>query len=148
MIIAVSFDNFQSADSLQILASWGIEARKASTDRTNELYDTLRDVLYDSRLEGYYNEDLIAELQRLSKLKNGRIDHPPGGSKDIADALAGAVALSVEFGGDEGENREYADEAGFDVFADAGPSRSAAELGLDGFGSLGLDGGGIGSLQW
>ena len=149
MIIAVSFDNFQSADSLQILSSWGIETRKASTDRSTELYDTLKDLIYDSRLEGYYNEDLIVELQTLSKLKNGKIDHPPNGSKDIADALAGAAALSVEFGGDEGETKEYADEAGFDVFADVGPSRASEELGLGDFGgSLGLEGGGIGSFQW
>lgn len=43
-------------------------------------------------------------------MKNGKIDHPPGGSKDLADALAGAVAWAVEVGGDEGENLEYADD--------------------------------------
>lgn len=150
MIAAVSFDNFQSADSLQILESWGIEARKASTDRSTELYDTLKDVMYDSRLEGYYHEVLVGEIQRLTKLRNGKIDHPPSGSKDIADALAGAVALSVEFGGDEGEQREYADDAGdASLYMDAGPTAGAG-LGIDGgFGmSLGFEGGGLGSMQW
>lgn len=151
-IAAVSFDNFQSADSLQILESWGIESRKASTDRSNELYDTLKDVLYDSRLEGYYHELLVGELQRLSKMRNGRIDHPPNGSKDIADALAGAVALSVEFGGDEGEQREYADDAGApNLYLDQGPTGASSNMMMDeAFGlSLGMEGnGGLGSFQW
>lgn len=109
-IAGVSFDRFQSADSMQILDSWGIETRQASTDRSTALYDTLRDVMYDSRLEGYYHDLLVGEIQRLSKLKNGKIDHPPGGSKDLADALAGAVAYAVEVGGDEGENPEHSDD--------------------------------------
>jgi hypothetical protein len=151
MIVGVSFDNFQSADSLQILESWGIETRKASTDRTNDLYNTLRDVLYDGRLEGYYHELLVSELRRLSKLKNGRIDHPPKGSKDLADALAGAVAWSVEVGGDEGEVSSYSDTDGIpDLYSDYGNGGSMSSLMPDGMSgmSLGLEGGGLGSMQW
>lgn len=155
-IAGVSFDNFQSADSLQILDSWGIETRKASTDRSTELYDTLRDVLYDSRLEAYYDELLVSELLRLSKLKNGKIDHPPNGSKDVADALAGAVAYSVEVGGDEGESTLYADEdAGMFDFSMSGvateTNSDAHDLLPDSnlYGSdMGLDGSGLGSHLW
>ena len=150
-ILAVSFDNFQSADSLQILQSWGIESRKASTDRSNELYDTLRDVLYDSRLEGYYHQLLINELRTLSLLKNGRIDHPPKGSKDIADALAGAVALSVEYGGDEGEEKEFADEDyNPNLYGDTGGNAQSELNPGDMYGTrLGMDDqGGIGSMMW
>lgn len=151
-ILGVSFDNFQSADSLQILQSWGIEARKASTDRTTELYSTLRDVLYDSRLDGYYNATLIGELQRLSLLRNGKIDHPPGGSKDIADALAGATAFAVELGGDEGENVEFADDPNsLDVFAQNSIGGGDMGVLMPDAGGMSLGWGdrdGIGSLQW
>lgn len=151
-IAGVSFDNFQSADSMQILDSWGIETRKASTDRSNELYDTLRDVLYDSRLEGYYVDTLVGELQRLSVMRNGRIDHPPGGSKDMADALAGAVALSVEIGGDEGEVSMWADDSDTSVlFLDQGPTGQMSDLMPESaYGSsLGWEEkGGIGSHLW
>lgn len=146
-IAGVSFDNFQSADSLQILTSWGIETRKASTDRTSDLYDSFKDLLYDGRLEGYYVPVLVGELQRLTKLRNGKIDHPPGGSKDLADALAGAAAYSVEVGGDEGEAVAYADEGGWELY-DSAPGQGNP-MGLDfGMVSLGMSGGGLGSIQW
>lgn len=150
----VSFDNFQSADSMQILEAYGIETEKASTDRSNALYDTLRDVMYDSRLEGTYNEILISEIRRLSLLKNGRIDHPPGGSKDMSDALAGAVAGAVTLGGDEGESVLYADEANYDNIFDSGPSQGSSEMSLDAtvFApeplGIGSDNSGLGSILW
>lgn len=151
-IAGVSFDRFQSADSMQILESWGIETRQASTDRTTALYDTLRDVMYDSRLEGYYNELLVGEIQRLSLLKNGKIDHPPGGSKDLADALAGAVAWAVEVGGDEGENLEYADDGDLSAAVfDAPTSSNTGDLMPEGLYGTSLSperDGGMQAFQW
>jgi hypothetical protein len=149
-IVYVSFDNFQSADSMQILESWGIEAERASTDTSTALYDGLKDVLYDSRLEGYYNELLTKELRTLTKLKNGKIDHVPNGSKDIADALAGAVAGAVKIGGDEGETTAYADEEVLDLAFDQRGGGQMEDLMPSGaYGeSLGYEGGGIGSILW
>lgn len=148
-IAAVSFDNFQSTDSMQILQSWGIEARHASTDRSTVLYDNLKDVMYDGRLEGYYEPVLVGEIQRLSKIRNGKIDHPPDGSKDLADALAGAVSLSVEFGGDEGETVEFSDtDSDLSLYMDgAGGGSELTPDGMYGVG-LGMDGGGLNSFQW
>lgn len=149
-ILFVSFDNFQSADSMQILESWGIEAERASTDTSTALYDGLKDVLYDSRLEGYYNELLTTELRTLTKLRNGKIDHVPHGSKDIADALAGAVAGAVRIGGDEGETTAYADEEILNIAFDQSGGGQMQDLMPDGAyaESLGYDGGGLGSLLW
>jgi len=105
----VTFDNFQSTDSIQILEMWGIPSDKLSVDRNAVPYATLRDVMYDGRLEGYHHQLLIDEIEGLNKLPNGKIDHPPGGSKDLADALCGAVTNALELGGDEGEKPEQID---------------------------------------
>lgn len=99
----VTFDTYQSVDSIQILQAWGIEAEYLSMDRNAQPYANLREVIYDGRLEGYYDEILQIELESLNTLPNGKIDHPPGGSKDIADALCGAVTNAIVLGGDEGE---------------------------------------------
>lgn len=105
----VTFDNFASDDSIQILESWGVESDKLSMDRNKTPYATLRDVMYDGRLEAYYREITINEIEGLSVLANGKIDHPPGGSKDEADALCGAVCGALLMGGDEGEDPEQVD---------------------------------------
>lgn len=104
-----TFDQFQSTDSIQILNSRGVESKRVSTVSNNLAYMTLRDVMYDGRLEAYRRDSLILELGQLTQLPNGKIDHPPSGSKDEADALAGAVLGSVELGGDEGDEPERAD---------------------------------------
>jgi hypothetical protein len=54
--------------------------------------------LYEERLRFYHYSPVLEELQRLewNPLKN-KVDHPPHGSKDVADALAGCVfTLSQE----------------------------------------------------
>ena len=124
-----------SADTLQILLSRGIEADKLSTDRNNLAYNNLKDVMYDGRLEGYWDEITVNELMGLTLLPNGKIDHPPGGSKDRADALAGAVLGAVMVGGDETEDPVRADEAGIDWFGvGSGGYEGASGDGLRPFG--------------
>lgn len=117
-IASVSNDGFESADALQILSAWGLNAQRISVDRltgsTSAPYETLKDVLYDGRLRGYPHKRLVSELQRLQKLSNGKIDHPSDFGKDIADALAASVYAAVSVGGQE-EGSEgaplYADSA-------------------------------------
>jgi len=103
-----TFDGFESRDSMQILEKSGIESSKVSTDRSNEPWRNLRDVMYDGRLVAPYRELLIDELLGLTVLPNGKVDHPRLGSKDEADALACAVFGAVEQGGRENEAGETA----------------------------------------
>lgn len=105
----VTFDTYQSVDSIQILETWGIPADNLSMDRNIQPYANLREVIYDGRLEGYFDPILQIELESLNLLPNGKIDHPPGGSKDMADALCGAVTNAIVLGGDEGEEPEEVD---------------------------------------
>ena len=46
-------------------------------------------------------EILFDELQRLEITKANKVDHPPGGSKDVADAVCGAVYMAIEKSGGE-----------------------------------------------
>lgn len=103
----MTFDNFQSKDSMQILLSRGIESKRVSTDLTTEPWRNLRDIIYDGRLTCPVNYQLREELLALTKLPNGKVDHPSDSSKDMADAFACSVQGAVEVGGQEDpEHRE------------------------------------------
>jgi hypothetical protein len=86
----ITYDSFQSTDSIQELTARGFRAEKLSVDRDVAPYNYLKDCFFDRRLQMYYYEHLITELSRLER-KTSKIDHPANGSKDVADALAGAV---------------------------------------------------------
>jgi len=89
----ISFDSFQSVDSLQILKNKGYTCGRISMDRTTEPYDILKSALYDGRVVSHEDPKLQLELATLERdLKKGKIDHPAGGTKDIADSLAGVVS--------------------------------------------------------
>lgn len=125
-----TFDKFQSTDSMQILETRGIETDKISTDLSEDPWRNLRDLIYEGRIEiprlsieGMSERQapflLRDELLSLSRLPNGRIDHPADGSKDLADALACAVMTAVQAGGREetGNERRYYEP---DTFATGG----------------------------
>jgi hypothetical protein len=96
----VSMDGFQSLDSVQILRSRGIEAKVLSCDRRETpVWRTLHDVMYEGRVDGPYHPGLLEELVSLRVLPSGKVDHPSGGSKDLADALAGSVYGALQVAG-------------------------------------------------
>lgn len=89
-IAGVWFDKWQSAEMIQTLNSHGIYAEWQAVAKRD--YDSLSTAFYDGRIEGYWNDLLVEEeLLKLRLLQNQKIDHPATGSKDGADALAGAV---------------------------------------------------------
>jgi hypothetical protein len=88
----VTFDSFQSADSVQILKQKGYQVGVASMDKTATAYEMTKSALYDGRVRIPEHPKLLRELQMLEwDSKKGKVDHPVRGSKDIADALAGVV---------------------------------------------------------
>jgi hypothetical protein len=89
---SVTMDNFQSADTLQILKSRGIQASLFSTDRSNVGWDTLRDLMYDGRLEGYCDPVLVHEISALNRLRSGKVDHPPGARRIWLTRLRGPLS--------------------------------------------------------
>jgi hypothetical protein len=117
-----TFDAFQSLDSMQILQSKGIDSEKVSTDLHEDPWRNLRDLAYEGRLTIPKEESdepflLREELLSLTRLNNGKIDHPAGGSKDLADALACAVLGAIACGGEEesADARAHFTEADFEI---------------------------------
>lgn len=94
-IAQVSYDGWQSADSRQILGKRGIATRTVSVDRTLEPYETLKELLLDGRVSLCADEQLVKELAALELVDCRKVDHPVGGSKDVADAVAGAVSEAL-----------------------------------------------------
>ena len=90
-IVSVTYDNYQSISSLQELQNRNIPAKYKSVSRTREAYDTLKDLIYQEKLDGYFDKDVIEELLGLDLVYGDRIEPRPGMKKDRADAVAGAV---------------------------------------------------------
>lgn len=100
-----------STDTMQMLRKRRIHTELLSIDKQMLPYQDLRDAIYDERIEfpevvmkrkrsdAKEVDVLIAELTELGYTPNGlKVDHPPGGSKDIADAVAGTVHNIMQTG--------------------------------------------------
>ena len=93
----VTIDGFQSASIRQNMEEHGIPCDKFSVDRHADAYLELRDVVEEERIELYHYPPLLVELEQLIYYRHiGKVDHPPDGSKDVADALAGAVSGAMK----------------------------------------------------
>lgn len=102
-IIMVTMDGFESTEMRQQLNKKKIATDYVSMDRTMLPYQDLYDAIMEERILIPPYETLLAvnepdpidvlfkELTELQETDNGKIDHPPDGSKDLADSLAGVV---------------------------------------------------------
>lgn len=93
----VTFDRWNSIDSINTLISHGIEAEKLSVDTMH--YDDFLATMYDERLVGPNIEELTNELNELMKFEKGTkivIDHPRKGYKDLSDAMTGSIYNAIE----------------------------------------------------
>ena len=94
----ITFDQYQSQESLKSLKDAGFTADNFSVDDDTTAYDMLKQALYDERVLCYEFPKLEEELARLERAGH-KVDHPAqaGSSKDLADCLA-AVVHHVEEG--------------------------------------------------
>lgn len=104
-LLKITFDQFQSADSIQILKKLGFEAGHQSVDRTEEAYLMLRSAFFDRRIYTYEYEpfvDEVLDLERVIDNRKRKVDHPlksskgGKGSKDVSDAVAGVTWLCMK----------------------------------------------------
>lgn len=93
----ITFDDFQSKDSRQLLAQQGFITGYQSMDRDTFAYDVTKQAFYDGRVKAPAHPKGHKEMLTLEiDTKKRKIDHPPHGSKDVSDAMAGvAVGLTM-----------------------------------------------------
>lgn len=99
----VTMDGFQSQDTMQQLRKRKFSVDYLSLDRQVGPYQDLREAIYEDRIafppyvtEARYRDrtaEVEIAIKELTELVDTgvKIDHPEGGSKDVADAMAGVV---------------------------------------------------------
>lgn len=121
----ITFDKFQSIDSIQTLRTNGYTVGHLSVDRTTSLLEVcddsldsrnqfgfrkistegnynaahgvLKDLIYDNRVDfpnskNQYDTDyLVSEIKDAQETKTGKVDHPPSGSIDVEQSVAGSA---------------------------------------------------------
>ena len=87
----VTFDSYQSVDSLQILRGKGYMTGLQSMDRTPLPYDILKSALNQGRISCPEDPHLRNEIVHLERTSKGKVDHNAYNTKDLADAFAGVV---------------------------------------------------------
>lgn len=88
----VTFDSFQSVDSVQLLRQAGYATGYVSMDTETLPYDMTKSAFYDGRIwlpEHQICQREFLSLERVRKNTKFKVDHPPNGSKDVSDAVAG-----------------------------------------------------------
>lgn len=85
----VSFDRWQSFDIQNELKSVGMRTDTVSVAKKH--YEDMAMLIYEERLAMPAIELLFEELTELKIMKGNRVDHPRKSSKDLADAVCGAV---------------------------------------------------------
>jgi len=85
----VSFDRWQSFDIQNELQAVGIKTETVSVAKKH--YEDLAMMIYEERVVMPMIPLLLEEMSELKIMKNNRVDHPRKKSKDLADAVCGAV---------------------------------------------------------
>lgn len=87
-----TMDTFQSADSVQVMRQRGFLTGIQSLDTDDRGYQVAKQAFYDKRVELPTHQKVLTELIRLTRNeKTGKVDHPPAGSKDVSDCVAGVI---------------------------------------------------------
>jgi hypothetical protein len=85
----VSFDRWQSFDIQNELKQVGIRTETVSVAKKH--YEDMAMLVYEERLAMPSIDLLFEELTELKIMRNNKVDHPRKKSKDLADAVCGAI---------------------------------------------------------
>lgn len=89
----VTFDRWESHDTMEYLRERGMRAERLSVAKKH--YEDFAMVIAEERVVGPKIELLIDELLQLRIMKNDKVDHPRKGSKDLSDAVCGAIYNAI-----------------------------------------------------
>jgi hypothetical protein len=85
----VSFDRWQSFDIQNELKAIGMRTETVSVAKKH--YEDMAMLIYEERLAMPMIDLLFEELTELKIMNNNKVDHPRKKSKDLADAVCGAI---------------------------------------------------------
>jgi len=85
----VTFDRWQSFDIQQELQAVGIRTDTVSVGKKH--YEDLAMMVYEERVAMPYIPLLLEEMSELKIINDKKVDHPRKKSKDLSDAVTGAV---------------------------------------------------------
>ncbi len=85
----VSFDRWQSYDIQNELKAVGMRTETVSVAKKH--YEDMAMLIYEERLAMPMIDLLFEELSELKIMNNNKVDHPRKKSKDLADAVCGAI---------------------------------------------------------
>lgn len=96
-IEGVSFDGFDSQETIQAFRRSGIWSERISVDIAVAAYDNHRDMLYEDRVDYQPDCELLADEMRTLEYypEKNKVDHPPRGTKDVSDAVTGAIGFAL-----------------------------------------------------
>jgi len=141
----VTFDRWQSFDIQQELKSVGIKTDTLSVAKKH--YEDLAMLVYEERVIMPHIDILLAEMSQLRIVSDKKVDHPRKGSKDLSDAVTGAVYNAIahtprnmnqeiEIHDWKSVSRKNEREIGENVIAAPPPMTKDIEDYLDSFGML------------
>jgi phage terminase large subunit-like protein len=91
----VTFDRWNSTQTIEDLKSYGIKAEILSVALPH--YTDFLIAVNEGRVSGPQNELLTTEMLQLRIMKANKVDHPRKGSKDLSDAVAGAIFNAAKY---------------------------------------------------
>jgi hypothetical protein len=97
-----TFDRWNSHDMMQQLKGYGINTELLSVAKKH--YEDFALILAEERVKGPAIQLLIDEMLQL-RIMRDKVDHPRKGSKDLADAVCGAIYNSM-YHSKRSENKE------------------------------------------
>lgn len=92
----ITYDTFQSQESIQELDKAGFPVGYQSVDRTDEAYLLLVDYIYNKQIRFPYSKEFEFNLFNLVHFREKRkVDHISTGRKDVSDSVAGSLYNAV-----------------------------------------------------
>ena len=91
----VTFDRWSSADMIKELKEYGIKAEVLSVAKKH--YTDMAMVVHEERLHGPKLDELTDELLALRITKQDKVDHTSKSTKDLSDAVCGAIYNSIQY---------------------------------------------------
>jgi hypothetical protein len=131
----ITMDGFQSVDTRQQFVKRRIRVADLSMDKTKLGYEDLREALYEGRIEfpPYYTYLFPGSTERVNILPREllgltdvgpKIDHAKGGSKDVADCVAGVVCTLM---GDNTYRKGLSSQGTHSLTDESKPGKTAQE---------------------